>query len=123
MNIKIVIDINLSYEWVDIFRSQGWQAVHWSSVGPSDIGDEVIMTWAVENQHIVFTHDLDFSAILSSTKATAPSVIQLRVQNIMPESLAEIVIAIIRQFADLLEHGALITVDHGKQRARILPLP
>lgn len=122
MSIKIVIDMNLSNEWVEIFRSQGWEAVHWSSLGAPDARDEVIMAWAVVNQHIVFTHDLDFSAILASTKAPAPSVIQLRIQNIMPESLATTVVAAIHQFEDRLVNGALITVDHGKQRARILPL-
>ncbi|MCE7985990.1 MAG: hypothetical protein DYG89_32840 [Caldilinea sp. CFX5] len=120
---KILIDMNLSREWVDIFRSQGWQAVHWSSIGVPDDRDEIIMAWAVANQYLVFTHDLDFSAILASTKAPAPSVIQLRIQNIMPESLAATVIAAIHQFENLLEQGVLITVDHGKQRARILPLP
>jgi len=123
MSIKIVIDMNLSYEWVAIFRSHGWQAVHWSSLGPPYTRDEVIMAWAVDNQHVVFTHDLDFGAILASTKASTPSVIQLRIQNIMPESLAETVVAVIYQFEEQLAQGALITVDHRKQRARILPLP
>ena len=36
---------------------------------------------------IVFTHDLDFSSLLFATGAKAPSVIQLRVQNILPSSL------------------------------------
>jgi len=41
----------------------------------------------------------------------------------MPESLAETVVAVIYQFEEQLAQGALITVDHRKQRARILPLP
>lgn len=123
MSIRIVVDMNLSREWVDIFHSQGWQAVHWSTLGLPDALDEEIMAWAVTNHYAVFTHDLDFSAILASTKASVPSVIQLRIQNIMPESLATTVIAAIRQFEHLLNQGVLITIDHGKQRARILPLP
>lgn len=51
MTIKIVIDMNLSREWVEVFRKQGWQAVHWSSLGAPDARDEMFMAWAVEHQH------------------------------------------------------------------------
>ncbi len=42
------------------------------------------MEWAKTNSHIVFTHDLDFGAILAATNAIAPSVIQVRTQDVMP---------------------------------------
>lgn len=121
MSIKIVIDMNLSQEWIEVFHKAGWQAIHWSALGAPNAKDELIMAWAVEHQHVVFTHDLDFSAILASTNASAPSLIQLRVQNMLPESLAETVITAVRQFELHLELGAIITIDHSKQRVRILP--
>ncbi len=34
---KIVIDMNLSPEWVSVFEAAGYQAVHWSSVGDSEV--------------------------------------------------------------------------------------
>ena len=30
---KILIDMNLSPEWVAVFENHGWSAVHWSTVG------------------------------------------------------------------------------------------
>ncbi len=80
------------------------------------------MDWARANDYVVFTHDLDFGAILAVTRTEGPSVLQVRAQNVLPEHLGEVVIAALRQFAQQLEVGALITVDEGTSRARILPI-
>ena len=80
------------------------------------------MDWARANDYVVFTHDLDFGAILAVTRAEGPSALQVRAQNVLPEHLGEVVIAALRQFAQQLEAGALITVDEGTSRARILPI-
>ena len=80
------------------------------------------MDWARANEYVVFTHDLDCGAILAVTRAEGPSVLQVRAQNVLPEHLGEVVIAALRQVAQQLEAGALITVDEGTSRARILPI-
>jgi predicted nuclease of predicted toxin-antitoxin system len=56
---KIVIDMNLSPDWVKVLQDAGLEAVHWSTMGDIRAADEVIMSWARENEFIVFTHDLD----------------------------------------------------------------
>ena len=81
MSIKILIDMNLSSEWIGLFEQQGWSAVHWSTIGEPTADDATLMRWAVTHGYIVFTHDLDFGAILATTRASASSVIQLRVQD------------------------------------------
>ncbi len=30
---KLLVDMNLSPQWVEVFERHGWQAVHWSTVG------------------------------------------------------------------------------------------
>jgi predicted nuclease of predicted toxin-antitoxin system len=75
---RILIDMNLSPQWVGVFERHGWQAVHWSTVGDPRAIDRVIMDWAQANQYVVFTHDLDFGAILAVTHAAGPSVISGR---------------------------------------------
>ena len=119
---KFVIDMNLPPIWVDAFQRNGWEAVHWSSIGVANAPDEEIMAWAKENKHIVFTHDLDFGAILAATKAQAPSVIQVRTQDVTPQKLKTLLFAAIRQHQPVLEAGALIVLDERKSRARVLPL-
>ena len=120
--IKILIDMNLPPLWIEVFDAEGWEAVHWSKIGDFGATDEVIMKWAQDHGFIVFTHDLDFGSILAATGAAAPSVIQIRTQNIMPESIGTTVVAAIKKFEDKLGDGALISIDHSNARARILPL-
>ncbi|HFA49221.1 MAG TPA: hypothetical protein ENJ95_09410 [Bacteroidetes bacterium] len=119
---KFLIDMNLSPTWVPVFEKAGWEVLHWSSVGNHDTPDKIIFDWAKENGFIIFTHDLDFGAILAATKSDLPSVIQVRTQDIMPESLAERLITIIKNFETHLEKGVLLTVDEIKSRIRILPI-
>ena len=118
---KIVIDMNLSPDWVKVLKNAGWQTVHWSTVGDMRAADEVIMSWARENDFIVFTHDLDFGVLLALTQAESPSVIQVRTQDIFPEVLGDRLIKVLREHESILEKGALLTVDEEKSRVRILP--
>jgi len=118
---KILIDMNLPPAWVEVLEEQGWQAVHWSSIGEPHAEDSVIMEWASGNGYIVFTHDLDFGAILASTRAQGPSVIQVRTQDVLPHKLASMLLPILIQYESTLSDGALITVEESKSRVRILP--
>jgi len=119
---KILLDMNLSPSWVDVLVEAGFAAIHWSSIGKPDALDSNIMSWAKSNNHVVFTHDLDFGDILAATNADAPSVIQIRTQNLHPDYLGGSVVAALRQFSAQLEEGALVVVDENKVRARILPI-
>jgi len=80
------------------------------------------MDHARANDYVVFTHDLDFGTILALTQAASPSVVQVRTQDILPSHLAATVIAVLRTNQGSLEQGALIVVDEGRARVRILPL-
>ena len=119
---KILIDMNLSPQWVTTFAEAGFEAVHWADVGNPAAPDKELFDWAKENGFMVFTHDLDFGAILAATQAEGPSVIQVRTQNNLPEVLGEKVIELIQVYGSSLEKGALITLDEARARVRILPI-
>ncbi|BAY89894.1 MULTISPECIES: DUF5615 family PIN-like protein [unclassified Tolypothrix] len=119
---KILIDMNLSPDWVPVLESAGFEAVHWSTIGNPSATDKEIMAWALTNDYIVFTHDLDFGTLLAMTQADAPSVIQVRSQDILPAKLGNLVINALRQFQQELAMGALVTVDEAKAKVRILPI-
>src|SRR5438445_2989155 len=87
MSVPLVIDMNLSVEWVAELASHGWSAVHWSTVGDPSAEDSVIMAWALAHVHVVFTHDLDFGTMLALTHAAGPSVLQVRGPNVLPEDI------------------------------------
>ena len=118
---KILIDMNLSPDWVKVLERAGWESAHWSSVGDMRATDEVIMTWAREHGYIVFTHDLDFGVLLALTQAESPSVIQVRTQDVFPQVLGDRLVRLLREHQSVLEKGALLTMDERKSRVRILP--
>ena len=118
---KILVDMNLSPSWVQALEDQGITAIHWSSVGDGSAPDFEVMTWARDNDYVVFTNDLDFGAILAVTKAKAPSVIQVRGRDVSPEHLAELVVRGLRQHEPMLRQGALVSIDEARLRSRILP--
>ena len=119
---KILIDMNLSPAWVASLRDAGFESVHWSEVGKASASDETVFTYAKAHGCVLFTHDLDFGAILAATHADAPSVLQVRAQNVDPEDLCETVVAVLHQCREPLDRGALISFDKATRRVRILPI-
>ena len=85
--------MNLSPEWVRTLQDQGWEAVHWSTIGEPGATDREIMDWAASHQHVVFTHDLDFGTMLALSHRDGPSVLQIRAANMLPDQLEGSVIA------------------------------
>ena len=119
---KLIVDMNLSPHWVNILADAGIEAAHWSALGANNALDSVIMAYARANNYVVFTHDLDFSAILAATQGDKPSVVQIRSEEVSPDVIGKHVIAALRQMATELEEGALLTIDPSRTRLRVLPL-
>ncbi|NLE39861.1 MAG: DUF5615 family PIN-like protein [Pirellulaceae bacterium] len=119
---RIVVDMNLSVEWIPLLEQAGWDAVHWSVIGDPRADDATIMSWASANNHVVFTHDLDFGTTLALTHSGSPSVIQVRALRTLPEQMGPMVLAALKQYERELAAGALVVVEPAKRRVRILPL-
>jgi predicted nuclease of predicted toxin-antitoxin system len=122
MSIQLVVDMNLSPDWITELANHGWSSVHWSNVGNPRADDKEIMEWARTNGFVVFTHDLDFGTTLALTHETGPSVLQVRGQNVMPQHMAPFVVAALRQHDAMLATGAIVVVEERKCRVRVLPL-
>lgn len=119
---KILVDMNLSPRWVDLLTNAGMKAAHWSTLGPANAPDAVIMAFARANDYVVLTHDLDFSAILAATHGDKPSVVQIRADDISPGAIGKPLIDALNQMAGELYRGTLLTVDPRRTRLRVLPL-
>ena len=119
---KLLVDMNLSPDWVPVLEQAGWKALHWSAVWNLRAPDSEIIAWAQKNDCVVFTHDLDFGTMLALTQAEGPSVIQVRTQDVAPSTIGKLVVNALRQFQGELERGALIVLDEATVRARVLPL-
>jgi predicted nuclease of predicted toxin-antitoxin system len=119
---RLLVDMNLSVEWIPLLRDAGHEAVHWSEVGDPRAPDTALMQWSLDNAYAVFTHDLDFGTMLALSGASGPSVLQVRCLNVLPEAIGPLVLALLRTYANEIEQGALVVADERRERVRILPL-
>jgi len=103
-------------------RSGAYSLQLGSTIGSLNAPDHEVLLWAKANGHMLFTHDLDFGAILAATEAEGPSVIQIRAQDISPDNPKNLLLNTLNKFAKSLLQGALISVDEEKSRVRLLPL-
>ncbi len=114
--------MNLSPRWVGRLVGAGIEAAHWSMLGAVDATDAEILEFAKANRFVVLTHDLDFGTILAATHGEKPSVVQIRAEDVSPDAIGETVIRALRQMRPELEEGALVAIDPGRARLRLLPL-
>ncbi len=119
---RFLVDMNLSPAWCEILQAAGWDAVHWSALGAPNATDAEISDRARSDDRVLFTHDLDFGAILANTQRGKPSVVQIRAQNITPEAFGGVMIRLLADHRHVLAEGAIVTVDGYRARVRILPL-
>lgn len=119
---KLLVDMNLSPRWIGMLKDSGVEAVHWSAIGKGNAPDAEIMAYAIANDYIVLTHDLDFSAILAVTHGEKPSVVQIRAEDVSPSVVGMQVVAALRQMESELQAGALLTIDPSRTRLNLLPL-
>jgi len=119
---RLLIDMNLSPRWVDLLVEAGFEAAHWSTLGVPTAPDVEIVAFARSQNYVVLTHDLDFGTILAVTQGEKPSVVQIRSEDVSPDVIGRPVVNALRQMAAELDEGALLTIDPGRTRLRLLPL-
>ena len=79
--------MNLPPRWVPVLKDRrlGCRALVFHRLAGA--ADAEIMRYAKDGGYAVLTHDLDFGAILAATGGNAPSVIQVRTQDVFPEAI------------------------------------
>jgi predicted nuclease of predicted toxin-antitoxin system len=120
--VKLLVDMNLAPSWAERLALRGYESVHWSAVGAPTSPDVEILTWARDNGFVVITNDLDFSAILAATSGRAPSVVQVRMQDLLSDAAISTVASAFDTCRDEVETGALLSIDEAGARVRLLPL-
>jgi predicted nuclease of predicted toxin-antitoxin system len=120
--VNLLLDMNLSPVLARLLSSHGHDVVHWSEVGDHRATDVTILAWASEEGRVLVTHDLDFGAVLADTEAAGPSVIQIRVQDLLAPETAETIASAIDVAGPAIQRGAIVTIHEDRSRIRILPL-
>ncbi len=120
---RYLADHHISPRTVAILKTSGHDIIRVSDILPQDAPDSIILECARLDGQTVITQDLDYSALLASTRYTQPSVISLRLQNNRPERLASILMEILPTIENDLQTGAIVVVEENRFRVRLLPLP
>lgn len=119
---RLLVDMNLSPRWVPFLLEAGFKADHWADIGKGDAADHELVAWAAAHGAIVLTADLDFSALLAASGAGFPSVIQIRDELPSPERTGDALIEALVRLTEEIAQGALVTLDAGRSRVRVLPI-
>ena len=112
----------MSVQWPIWFEQRGHLAQHWSNVGNCDDSDTVIFQFAINQNCIVLTNDLDFGTLLALSNGRKPSVIQARLSEVLPDALGPNLEKAIKAYCNELESGAIVTLLPTRNKIRILPL-
>ncbi len=119
---RLLVDMNLPPSLARFLSRNGFECSHWSEIGTGTEPDAEVFAWAASHGAAVITHDLDFSAMLAAARGKAPSVVQVRTQDILSKQFRTTLVEALRRFAEQIEAGAILVVEPARSRARLLPL-
>jgi len=117
---SLLIDMNLSPR--PGVADAGFEAAHWSTLGPPNAPDGQILAFARTNDYVVLTHDLDFGSILAARRGDKPSVVQIRADDVNPDAIGAVVATALHSMRAEPEQGELLTIDPMRMRVRLLPV-
>ena len=119
---KFLLNENIPPSLAEHLLSSGYDAIHSYRCGLNGKPDEEVIQFASTNGYIIITHDLDYGRIISLSGKAKPSVITLRQKQISPKIILESLLMLLPEVMNILENGALVSVDKQVIRYRILPL-
>jgi predicted nuclease of predicted toxin-antitoxin system len=109
--------MNLTPRWIHFLSNEGYEAVHWSLVGPIPAKDSEICRYARQYGQVILTNDLDFPQILAHTRQSTPNVVLLRGEPLVPEVRGGALLGALRDCEAELDEGAIVTLDWSDSHA------
>jgi len=119
---KFLADMGISPRIVEYLLEQGYDAKHLLDDEPGTMPDHEILLKARREQRILLAHDLDFADLVAASGEKLPSVIIFRLANMRPDHVKKHLASILRNNADSLREGCIMSVQEHAVRIRQLPL-
>jgi predicted nuclease of predicted toxin-antitoxin system len=120
--IRFLADMGVSQTTVHYLKNRGFDVTHLRDEGLQRASDAMIMKKAREEDRTILTFDLDFGAILASSKDSKPSVIIFRLDNCLPTDVNDLLSRIIHQIENPVSSGAIVLIEQDRFRIRHLPI-
>jgi predicted nuclease of predicted toxin-antitoxin system len=119
---KLLLDQGLPLSAASLLTQQGFSTIHVSEIEMWAAEDLEIVKKALAENRVVVTLDADFHSILALNNFSAPSVIRIRIERLRALALTQLIVDVIHQCQEDLEHGAAVTIELNRIRIRRLPL-
>ncbi len=119
---KLLLDQGTPRSAATLLRQAGWDAVHTGETGLAEAEDAEIIRRATLEDRVVVTLDADFHAHLAFMESRHPSVIRIRVEGLRAEGFCGLLQKVLRECADDLKAGAMVSVNNFQIRVRLLPI-
>ncbi|TAK59854.1 MAG: hypothetical protein EPO24_07265 [Bacteroidetes bacterium] len=121
-DMRFLADMNISPLTVNTLKQEGFNVIRVSDLMPANTDDEIILPYAITNNYILITQDLDFTDMLALQGLTKPSVINIRLEYPTPARVARRVSDVVKNFQSELITGCVVSVDEISARYRLLPI-
>ncbi|MFA5845877.1 MAG: DUF5615 family PIN-like protein [Thermodesulfovibrionales bacterium] len=122
MKLKFIADIHISPITIEELKKRGHNIIRITEKLPPTSTDNEIIQLAYQEQAVIITQDLDFSAIIAQSGLNSPSVISLRVANAKPDMITRLLTTVLPRIEVELVEGAIVSVDETEYRIRKLPV-
>jgi predicted nuclease of predicted toxin-antitoxin system len=119
---RFLADMGVSQRVVTWLQEQGHNATHLRDEGLQQLENGEIFIKAFRESRIILTWDLDFTEILALSKAGTVSAVVFRLMNTRSDHVIERLARVLEESAQDLGEGAIISVEEGRHRVRLLPL-
>ena len=119
---RFLADMGVSTLTVKWLRNEGHDAAHLRELDLQRLPDEDILVKAREESRIVLTMDLDFGYLLAISADPLPSVVLFRLSDERAEFVNRRLASVLRESAEALTAGAIVSVSDTSIRVRGLPI-
>lgn len=119
---RFLADMNISPSTVADLASDGMDIVRVSSLLPVNASDKEILDLARQQERVVITHDVDFSAILALGGYDHPSLVTLRLLDTDPDIVTRRLREVLPEIEVAICKGSAITIGDRNVRVRELPI-
>lgn len=109
---RLLLDENLSPQQAGTLREQGHDAIAILEVGLSGVPDEEVRRFAIAENRILLTLDVDFANMLRFPPAGTPGVIRLKVHPPSEAAIRDLIKKTLSRLGDKPMDGCL-AVAHG----------
>jgi predicted nuclease of predicted toxin-antitoxin system len=120
--VKFLADMPISPKTVGYLRSIGHDVYRINERGLPKAKDREIVDIAEDEQRIILTMDLDFPAIIATSRKSTPSAIIFRLSDESHETVNSLLSDILPKVERELLNGAIVIIEDDRYRVRELPV-